>query len=88
MAITKSIWNIPETLLLLHLYPLNLPWNRKPLTKKAHLVFERFQELYGRRTDRKEEENRLDIREKTFGQFRSKIQHLKELNGIYDRNNN
>ena len=88
VAITKSIWNLPETLLLLHLYPLNLPWERKPPIKKSHLEFEKFQELYGKRLtdgEKEEEGRRLDIKKKTISHFRSKIVHLKGNTGIYDR---
>ena len=88
VAITKSIWNLQETLLLLHLYPLHRPWERNPPISKTHLVFERFQELYGRLADGEEEnKDRLNLKKKTISQFRSKIGHLLSNFGIYNRNN-
>ena len=76
IAVKKVMWNLTETLLLLHLYPLNIPCKTRTRMNQCHFTFERFQELYN---------GKVNIREKSIRQFRAKVKHLEDHIGIYNR---
>ena len=77
VSANKFYWSLRETLLLLQLCPLHLPYERLQTgLSKKHFTFQFLVEAKGAE---------YGLRQKSMAQFRCKIKHLCKNKGFYSR---